>query len=155
MSALQAKRVNGSVFNRYYTLKLKKNGFRDIARLETPDYPFPPAAYFVRKDSLQTKRKALKSFIAALMEATERQKKDKELCVRLIRKNLRLQDAEIIDAAYEDGVTVSYPVFTERQFQVAVDLMSKSIGQPVQLSYRQIVDSSLVQEIPRNAASGS
>jgi NitT/TauT family transport system substrate-binding protein len=155
LSALRSKRVAGSVFNRYYALKLKKNGFRNIAKLETPDYPFPPAAYFVRKDSLQTKRRALKSFITALMEATERQKKDKELCVRLIRKNLRLQDAEVIDAAYEDGLTLSYPVFSERQFQVAVDLMSKSIGQPVQLSYGQVVDSSLVQEITRPAATGS
>src|ERR1051326_4274919 len=108
MSALRSKRVYGSVFNRYYTLKLKKDGFRDLARLETPEYPFPPAAYFVRKDSLQTKRRGLKSFITALIEATERQKKDKELAVRLIRKNLRLEDPEVIDAAYEDGVTISY-----------------------------------------------
>jgi len=152
MSALRTKRVAGSVFNRYYTLKLRKDGFRDLARLETSDYPFPPAAYFVRKDSLQTKRRALKSFITALMQATERQKKDKELAVRLIRKNLRLEDPEVIDAAYEDGVTISYPAFTERQFQVAVDLMSKSIGQPLQLSYRQVVDPSLVQEIARQGS---
>jgi ABC-type nitrate/sulfonate/bicarbonate transport system substrate-binding protein len=152
LAAVQSGRVSGSVFNRYYTLKLKKDGFRDIAKLERPDYPFPPSAIFVRKDALQTKRKALKSFIAALMEATERQKRDKELCLRLIRKNLRLHETEVVEAAYEDGVTLSYPFFTERQFQVALDLMSKGLGQGVELSYKQVVDSGVVEEVTRSVA---
>jgi NitT/TauT family transport system substrate-binding protein len=149
LAAVQSGRVSGSVFNRYYTLRLKKDGFRDIAKLERPDYPFPPSAVFVRKDALQNKRKALKSFVSALMEATEKQKTDKELCLRLIRKNLRLNEPEVVQAAYDDGVTLTYPIFTERQFQVALDLMSKGLGQPVELSYKQVVDSGLVEEIRR------
>jgi NitT/TauT family transport system substrate-binding protein len=149
MAAVQSGRVSGSVFNRYFTLKLKKEGFRDIAKLERPDYPFPPSALFVRKDELQSKRNALKSFVAALIQATERQKKDKELCLRLIRKHLRLTDPEVVEAAYDDGATLSYPFFTERQFHVALDLMSKSLGQPVELSYKQVVDTRLLEEITR------
>jgi NitT/TauT family transport system substrate-binding protein len=152
LAAVQSGRVSGSVFNRYYTMKLKKDGFRDIAKLERPDYPFPPSTIFVRKDTLQTKRKSLKALIAALMEATERQKTDKELCLQLIRKNLRISDAELLQTAYDDGVTLSYPFFSERQFQVAVDLMSKGLGQAVDLSYEQAVDSSLVEEVVRAAA---
>jgi NitT/TauT family transport system substrate-binding protein len=155
LAAVESGRVKGSVFNRYYTIKLKKEGFRDIAKLESPDYPFPPSTLFVRKDALQTKRKTLKSFIAAMMEATERQKTDKELCLRLIRKNLRLQDPEVVEAAYADGVTLSYPSFTERQFQVALDLMSKGLGQVVDLSYKQVVDSTLVEEVVRSVAAQS
>jgi NitT/TauT family transport system substrate-binding protein len=149
LAAVQSGRVSGSVFNRYYTLRLKRDGFRDVAKLERPDYPFPPSAVFVRKDALQSKRKALKSFVSALMEATEKQKTDKELCLRLIRKNLRLNEPEVVQAAYDDGVTLTYPIFTERQFQVALDLMSKGLGQPVELSYKQVVDSGLVEEIRR------
>jgi NitT/TauT family transport system substrate-binding protein len=149
LAAVQSGRVSGSVFNRYYTLRLKKDGFRDIAKLERPDYPFPPSAVFVRKDALQSKRKALKSFVSALMEATEKQKTDKELCLRLIRKNLRLDQPEVVHAAYDDGVTLTYPFFTERQFQVALDLMSKGLGQTVELSYKQVVDSGLVEEVTR------
>jgi ABC-type nitrate/sulfonate/bicarbonate transport system substrate-binding protein len=152
MAAVESGRVSGSVFNRYYTLQLKKDGYRDIAKLERPDYPFPPSTLFVRKDVLQTKRKALKSLVAAMMEATERQKKDKELCLQLIRKHLRITDPELLQTAYDDGVTLSYPFFSERQFQVAVDLMAKGVGQPVELSYKQVVDSSLLEEIPRPPA---
>jgi hypothetical protein len=86
------------------------------------------------------------------MEATERQKRDKELCLQLIRKNLRLNDPEVVEAAYQDGVTLSYPFFTERQFQVSLDLMSKGLGQVVDLPYKQVVDSALVEEVMRSAA---
>ena len=152
LAAVQSGRVAGSVFNRYYTLRLKKDGYRAIEKLERPDYPFPPSTLFVRKDSLQNKRKALQSFVVALMEATERQKRDKELCLQLIRKNLRLNDPEVVEAAYEDGVTLSYPFFTDRQFQVALDLMSKGLGQAVDLSYKQVVDTALVEEVARSVA---
>lgn len=152
MAAVESGRVMGSVFNRYYTLNLKKKGYRDIAKLETPDYPFPPSAFFARKDVLQSKRKALKAFFLALMEATEKQKTDKELCLRLIRKNLRLDDPAVVEAAYEDGATVTFPYFAERQFQVALDLMGKSLEQVVDLSYKAVVDHSLLDEMKRAGA---
>jgi hypothetical protein len=55
----------------------------------------------------------------------------------------------VVEAAYEDGVTLSYPYFSERQFQISVELLSKSMEQPVQLNYKQVVDHSLVDEIGR------
>jgi len=149
--AVESGRASGSVFNRYYTLQLKKKGFPDLAKLERPDYPFPPSILFVRRDVIQTKRKALKALLAGMYQSVEKQKSDKELCLRLIRTNLRLQDQEILEAAYEDGVTLSYPYFTERQFQVALDLMGKSTGENVNLPYKQIVDHSIVDEIVKPA----
>jgi ABC-type nitrate/sulfonate/bicarbonate transport system substrate-binding protein len=116
---------------------------------ERSDYPFPPSIFVVARETLQTKRPALRAFLTALIEATKRLKNDKELGLRLIRKNLRLDNNEIVETAYEDGLTVSYPYFTERQFQLALDLLSKSLGQPVELSYQRSVDHSLVEEISR------
>ena len=149
VAAVESGRVMGSVLNRYYTLVLQRKGFRPIERLERPDYPFPPAIFVVGRDSLQTKRSALKAFLTGLIEATKKQKNDKELSLRLIRKHLRLDGQEVTEAAYEDGITISYPYFTERQFQVALDLLNKSLGQSIDLSYQRVVDHSLVEEIVR------
>jgi ABC-type nitrate/sulfonate/bicarbonate transport system substrate-binding protein len=149
VAAVESGRVMGSALNRYYTLVLQRKGFRPIERLERPDYPFPPAIFVVGRESLQTKRSALKGFLTGLIEATKKQKNDKELSLRLIRKHLRLDSQEVTEAAYEDGVTVSYPYFTERQFQVALDLLNKSLGQSVDLSYQRVVDHSLVEEVVR------
>jgi NitT/TauT family transport system substrate-binding protein len=148
-AAVEAGTTSASSFNRYYTLQLKKKGFRDIAKLERPDYPFPPSIFVVKKDALQKKRKALKSMLAAVIEASQRQKSNKELSLQLIRRNLRLQNPEIVEAAYEDGVTLSYPYFSERQFQITLELLEKSMGQPVQLAHKAVVDHSLLDEITR------
>ncbi|MGE5219955.1 MAG: hypothetical protein ACM3SP_23380, partial [Chloroflexota bacterium] len=139
----------GSSFNRYYTLQLKRKGFRDLAKLERPDYPFPPSVFVVKKDLLQSRRKALKAMLVGMMEATERQKSNKDLGLQLIRKNLRLQNAEVVEAAYQDGVTLSYPYFTESQFQISLELLSKSLGNPVVLNFSQVVDRGLLDEINR------
>jgi ABC-type nitrate/sulfonate/bicarbonate transport system substrate-binding protein len=151
-AAVEAGTTVGSSFNRYYMLQLKKKGFRDLAKLERPDYPFPPSIFVVKKDLLHSKRRALKSMLVAMMEASERQKTSKELSLRLIRKHLRIQNPEVVEAAYEDGVTLSYPYFTERQFQISLELLEKSMGQPVQLNYKQVVDHSLLDEINRAGA---
>ena len=149
VAAIESGRVTGSVVNRYYALLLQRKGFRSIERLERADYPFPPSIFVAARESIKTKRSALKSFFTALIEATKKLKNEKDLNLRLIRKNLRLDNPEIVETAYEDGLTVSYPYFTERQFQVALDLLSRSLGQPVELSYQRIVDHSIVEEIAR------
>ena len=149
VAAVESGKVVGSMVNRYYALMLKNKGFRMIEKLERPDYPFPPAIFVVPKESLQTKRTTLKAFLMGLIEATKKHKNDKELSVRLIRKHLRLNTPDVIDAAYEDARTLSYPYFTERQFQVSVDLLNKSLGQVTELSYQRVVDNSLVDEIAR------
>jgi NitT/TauT family transport system substrate-binding protein len=151
-AAVEAGNTMGSSFNRYYTLQLKRKGFRDLAKLERPDYPFPPSIFVVKKDLLQTKRRSLKALLNGMMDASVRQKSARELALRLIRKHLRIQDPEVVEAAYEDGVTLSYPYFSERQFQISLELMSKSMEQPVQLSYKQVVDHSLLDEINRPGA---
>jgi len=148
-AAVEAGTTMGSSFNRYYTLQLKRKGFRDLARLERPDYPFPPSIFVAKKDTLQSKRRAFKSLLTAMMEASERQKSNKELSLRLIRKNLRIQNPEVVEAAYEDGVTLSYPYFTERQFKISLELLEKSMDQPVQLAYKQVTDHSILDEINR------
>jgi len=148
-AALEAGTTMGSSFNRYYTLQLKRKGFRDLARLERPDYPFPPSIFVAKKDTLQSKRRSFKALLTAMMEASDRQKSNRELSLRLIRKNLRIQNSEVVEAAYEDGVTLSYPYFTERQFKISLELLEKSMDQPVQLTYKQVIDHSILDEINR------
>ncbi len=37
-----------------------------------------------------------------------------------------MQNPEVVEAAYEDGITLSYPYFTERQFKISLELLEKS-----------------------------
>jgi NitT/TauT family transport system substrate-binding protein len=66
--AIESGRVMGSVLNRYYALMLARKGFRSIERLERADYPFPPSIFVVARESLQTKRSALRGLLIALIK---------------------------------------------------------------------------------------
>ena len=77
VAAVESGKVMGSLVNRYYALLFKTKGFQPIERLERPDYPFPPAIFVVRRESLQTKRSALKAFFVGLIEGTKKQKTTK------------------------------------------------------------------------------
>jgi len=85
-----------------YTLQLKRKGSA-TSQIGTARLSVPPSIFVVKKDALQSKRKALKAMLLAMMEVSEQHKINKELSLQLIRKHLRLQNPEVIDAAYEDG----------------------------------------------------
>lgn len=42
-----------------------------------------------------------------------------------------------------------YPYFTERHFKISLELLEKSLEQPVQLAYKQVIDHSILDEINR------
>jgi hypothetical protein len=68
---------------------------------------------------------------------------------RFLSARLSYPSGSVVEAAYEDGVTISYPYFTEQQFQISLELLGKSMGQSVSLNYKQVVDHSLLDEIGR------
>ena len=55
----------------------------------------------------------------------------------------------VVETAYEDGITLSYAYFTERQFKISLELLEKIMERPVQLTYRQVIDHSILDEINR------
>ncbi|HEY1235069.1 MAG TPA: hypothetical protein VGH22_16955 [Candidatus Binatia bacterium] len=75
--------------------------------------------------------------------------------MRLIRKNLRLENPEVLEAAYQDGMTLSYPFFHRTTVSSLSRVVGKSMGQTVSLNYKQVVDHSLLDELgcPGNSRS--
>ena len=44
---------------------------------------------------------------------------------------------------------LSYPYFTELHFKISLGLLEKSLEQPVQLAYNQVIDHGILDEINR------
>ena len=65
-----------------------------------------------------------------------------------------MQNPEVVAAAYEDGLTLNYPYFTERQFKISLELLEKSMEQTVQLTHRQVIGHSILDEINRPGRTG-
>lgn len=144
--ALRAGTVQGSVFNTYNSLALEEAGFKKLALLETPQFPFPPATFTTRKEIALQKRDALRSFMAAVVEATRRHNQDKEIGHRLLKKYMKIQNPKILEAAYQDGVINQYPYMTREQMTASLDILEASTGVRPKITFEQFVDDSLLQE---------
>jgi NitT/TauT family transport system substrate-binding protein len=144
--ALRAGTVQGSVFNTYNSLALEEAGFKKLALLETPQFPFPPATFTTRKEIALQKRDALRSFMAAVVEATRRHNQDKEIGHRLLKKYMKIQNPKVLEAAYQDGVINQYPYMTREQMTASLDILEASTGVRPKIAFEQFVDHSLLQE---------
>jgi len=49
-STLKSGAAQGSVFTTYNSLALEEAGFKRLAALETPKFPFPPATFMTRRE---------------------------------------------------------------------------------------------------------
>ena len=144
--ALKSGTAQGSVFNTYNSLALEEAGFKKLALLETPQFPFPPATYTTRKEIALQKREPLKAFMAAVTEATRRHNQDKETGVRLLKKYMKIQNPKVLEAAYQDGVINQYPYMTREQMNASLDILEASTGVRPKITFEQFVDHSLLQE---------
>jgi ABC-type nitrate/sulfonate/bicarbonate transport system substrate-binding protein len=144
--ALKSGAASGSVFNTYNSLALEEAGFKKLAMLETPKFPFPPATFTTRKEIALQKREPLKAFMAAAVEATRRQGQDKEASLRLLGKYLKISNPKVLDAAYQDGIIVQYPYMTREQLNSSLDILEASTGSRPNITFEQFVDHSLLQE---------
>jgi NitT/TauT family transport system substrate-binding protein len=146
LAALKSGTVQGSVFNAYNTVILEELGFKRLAQLETPEFPFPPATYTTRKEAAAVKRESIKAFFAAVADGTRRQSQDKELCLRLLRKYMKFQNPKALDVAYSDGLILKYPYMTKEQLNSSLDILEASTGVRPKITFDDFVDHSLLKE---------
>ncbi|HEX9444571.1 MAG TPA: ABC transporter substrate-binding protein, partial [Candidatus Binatia bacterium] len=144
--ALRSGAAQGSVFNTYNALALEEAGYRRLAQLETPQFPFPPATFTTRREIAQQKKEPLKAFMAAIVDATRRQGQDKEFGLKLLKKYMKIQNPKVLDAAYQDAVIVQYPYMTREQLGSSLDILEASTRVRPKITFEQFVDHTLLQE---------
>jgi len=147
IAALKSGTVQGSVLNAYNTLLLEELGFKRLAKLETSEFPFPPATLTTRKETAIVKREPIKAFLSSMVEGTRGQNQDKEFSLKLLRKYMKMQNPKVLDAAYNDSVMLQYPYMTREQLNSSLDILEASTGVRPRISFEEFVDHSLLQEI--------
>jgi len=144
--ALKSGAAQGSVFNTYNSLALEEAGFKLLAPLETAKFPFPPATFTTRREIAAQKKEPLKAFLTAVVEATRRQKQDKEKSLGLLRKYMKISNPKVLDAAYQDGAINQYPYMTREQLNASLDILEASTGVRPRIGFEQFVDHTILQE---------
>jgi len=144
--ALRAGTVQGSVFNTYNSLALEEAGFKKLSEgIKPENFQYSKRDPFLEEIALQ-KRDALRSFMAAVVEATRRHNQDKEIGHRLLKKYMKIQNPKVLEAAYQDGVINQYPFMTREQMSASLDILEASTGVRPKITFEQFVDHTLLHE---------
>ncbi len=146
MTALRAGSVRGSVFNTYNSSMLEELGFKRLAQLETDDFSFPPATFTTRRQTASVKRESLKAFLTAVVEGTQKQVRDRELSIGLLKKYMKIQNPKVLEVAYQDSLMVQYPYMTQEQLNSSLDILEASTGVRPNVNFETFVDHTLLKE---------
>jgi hypothetical protein len=92
------------------------------------------------------KRESLKAFMAAVIDGTKTQARDRELSLRLLKKYMKLENPKVLEVAYQDSRMVQYPYMTQAQLNSSLDILEASTGVRPNVSFENFVDHSLLKE---------
>jgi ABC-type nitrate/sulfonate/bicarbonate transport system substrate-binding protein len=154
----QPSRVNGMLVGQFdatlvsppVNLMLERKGFKRLFTTLDLKIPIPPSGFFLLRPMLKKNPETSERVVEAMIEATKRVREDKALSYELMRKYMRVDDAEILEGAYVSAL----PTFPERAPYVSLEAMEQLIellaGRNPKLkglSPKSVVDESTVKKI--------
>lgn len=133
-----------------------KAGFKELAYLPQLGISFQHTTLTTTRRYLEKNRATALKLLKAYVAAIERIKADKEFALKVISKNLKTTDSEVLEYTYKAG----YPLFktppypTLEGIQATLDFMAEKDPRAKQAQPKDFVDTSLLGEIERTIAAG-
>jgi NitT/TauT family transport system substrate-binding protein len=151
-SALETALINGAVqgapLQPPVTVKLEKAGFYPLFDLAALKLPAAVAVVAGRRSWVAEQREVVQRFVDSLVEATLRERADRELAEAVMRRYLRMEDLEALDATYEYFVKTVHPPAPYARPEQFVDMIEQASAQSPQLRHLDIdrlIDASFVR----------
>ena len=122
--ALKSGRVDAGVFGPPFDVQAERDGFRLLVEGIKHPQPFPATAYFATAAFLSKRPEATRRFIEAMKEAIQLFHEDKATTFRVIQKRLKLNDARVLDRAYD----YERP-FMRRDLSLQLDVIDSALAE--------------------------
>ncbi|HEY7320323.1 MAG TPA: ABC transporter substrate-binding protein [Candidatus Binatia bacterium] len=147
--ALANGNLDATFLSMPYTLEARKLGLNVLAHLGDMQAAFPMTVVAVNRSFLQKQRGVVKRFMAGYSEAIYRLMQSKETGISIYKKYLKQQDANILEATYDDiAGKFSFPPRINRQgLRNAAELVAKDGNKDLNLN--QFVDETVIDELER------
>jgi ABC-type nitrate/sulfonate/bicarbonate transport system substrate-binding protein len=147
--ALANGNLDATFLSMPYTLEARKLGLNVLAHLGDMQAAFPMTVVAVNRSFLQKQRGVVKRFMAGYSEAIYRLMQSKETGISIYKKYLKQQDANILEATYDDiAGKFSFPPRINRQgLRNAAELVAKDGTKDLNLN--QFVDETVIDELER------
>ena len=154
----QPSRVNGMLAGQFdatlvsppVNLVLEKKGFRRLFTTLELKIPTPPSGFFLLRPMLKKNPDTSERVIKAMIEATKRVREDKALSYELMRKYMRVDDAEILEGSYVSALQTfpeRAPYVSLEALEQLIDLIASRNPKVKGISAKSVVDDSSLKKI--------
>ena len=154
LAALKTGAIHAGAVSPPTNIMAIKAGFKELAYLPQLGISFQHTTLTTTRRYLEKNRATALKLLKAYVAAIERIKADKEFALKVISKNLKTTDSEVLEYTYKAG----YPLFktppypTLEGIQATLDFMAEKDPRAKQAQPKDFVDISLLGEIERTIA---
>ena len=150
VTAMKAGAISGGAISPPALTVAKKAGFRELADFESLDYKYPAVVIASTKSFIQRNRSAALSFIRGEIEGIHSIRTQKTFAVNVLKKYMRINDAEIL----EDGYRYAFKFFQPRPYPTLDEVRAvldeyKSMPQSASAKPEQFIDLTLLQDLEK------
>ncbi len=104
LAALEAKRVQGSVFPPAANFIAQKRGFHLLADVTSLGLAYQHQGGVTTRKFIREKPEIVRNFVKSYIEATHRTKTDRQTSMRILAKYLHLTDKDLLEKTYDSSV---------------------------------------------------
>ena len=103
-AALEAKRVQGSVFPPAANFIAQKRGFHLLADVTSLGLAYQHQGGVTTRKFIREKPDVVRNFVKSYIEATHRTKTDRQTAMKILAKYLHLTDKDLLEKTYDSSV---------------------------------------------------
>ena len=147
LSLLKAGNAVAALINAPVIYQAQDIGMKKIVSVTDLNIPFIFVAVCTTKRVLQQKPEAITRYLRAYTEAISIILRDKETTLKIMGKNMKMENRKWIEAVYDDivGVLQRKPYMTKSEVQAVLDVVKSPKG--AQAKPETLFDNSFVQKL--------
>ena len=152
VAAMETRRVHAAVLDppRAYIGK-KKFGFHELANLGK-EFKYATTVLVTRESLVRKERETFTQFAKAVVEGIQRVKADKEFSIKVLGKNLRSSDREILEETYRvfSGLYERVPHVAVEGIQPILEEISAQIPKAKNFKPEEFIDTSIMRQLEQS-----
>jgi NitT/TauT family transport system substrate-binding protein len=152
VAAMENRRVYAAVLDppRAY-IGRKKFGFHELANLGK-EFKYATTVVVARDSMVRKERETFVQFAKAVVEGIQRVKADKEFSIKVLGKNLRSNDREILEETYRvfSGLYERVPYAAPEGIQPILDEISAQLPKAKSFKPDEFIDFSVVRQLEQS-----
>lgn len=152
VAALQAKTIDGAIFDPPEYKKAVEAGGRVLLNLEEMKAPYQHAGLVTTRKLIAARPDLIRRAVKSVVEGAALVKRDPETSKRALRKRLRLRDEKELEESYQllKGFTRAKPYPSIDGFKAVLADLAKRMPAAKNADPREFIDGRFIEEIDRS-----